>query len=842
MKFSLSWLKTHLDTDAPITMIADTLSSIGLEVEAIEDRAAGLAPFKIVRVIEAVQHPNADRLRVCRVQTAEGEVGVVCGAPNARTGMMAVFAPPGSVVPGSGMILKVGEIRGVASAGMLVSERELGLGEDHDGIIDLPSDAPLGMSYASWAGLDDPIIEIGVTPNRGDGFSVRGVARDLAAAGLGTLRPWSPAPVIGAGESLIGWRNEFPEACPLVVGRTVRGVKNGESPDWLKRRLTAIGLRPISALVDITNFFTIDLGRPLHVFDAGKVAGGVLTLRRGAADGERFAGLHGKEVIAGPEDCVIADARGAQSLAGIVGGEATSCDVATTDVFIECALFDRVRIALTGQRSGIHSDARQRFERGIDPSILPQALDAATAMIMSLCGGTPSDIVTAGSEPAWPRDAALRFARLESFGGHAVAPARAVAILQGLGFTPRRQDVDQVVVSVPPWRNDVAVTRSNYSYDPAIYTVNDPVSMLDPAPELSAERAHQAAAGAAAVAAEIDLIEEVLRINGLDQIAPVSLPAWSPVPQPTLTARQTRTMRARRVLAARGLDECVTFSFVAQAVAAQFGAVPEQLRVANPIAADLDQMRPTPLATLTLAAQSNVARGMADVALFEVGPGFTDATPSGQNLIAAGLRVGARPLSWLDADRTVDLWDAKSDLFAVLTELGVPLESLSVTAGAPAHFHPGQSGTVRQGPKTVLGYFGTLHPTVTARFDLPARSVGFELMLDAIADPKRRRKAAPDLSPLQPVRRDFAFVVDATVAAETLIRAVRGAERALITDVTLFDRYEGEHVAAGKVSLALAVTLQPREQSLTDAEIDAVAHKIIAAVSKATGGVLRGAA
>ncbi|GAA5264817.1 phenylalanyl-tRNA synthetase beta chain [Acidiphilium sp. MT5] len=842
MKFSLSWLKTHLDTDAPITVIADTLSSIGLEIEAIEDRAAGLAPFKIVRVIEAVQHPNADRLRVCRVQTAEGEVGVVCGAPNARTGMMAVFAPPGSVVPGSGMILKVGEIRGVASAGMLVSERELGLGEDHDGIIDLPSDAPLGMSYASWAGLDDPIIEIGVTPNRGDGFSVRGVARDLAAAGLGTLRPWSPAPVIGAGESLIGWRNEFPEACPLVVGRTVRGVKNGESPDWLKRRLTAIGLRPISALVDITNFFTIDLGRPLHVFDAGKVAGGVLTLRRGAADGERFAGLHGKEVIAGPEDCVIADARGAQSLAGIVGGEATSCDVATTDVFIECALFDRVRIALTGQRSGIHSDARQRFERGIDPSILPQALDAATAMIMSLCGGTPSDIVTAGSEPAWPRDAALRFARLESFGGHAVAPARAVAILQGLGFTPRRQDADQVVVAVPPWRNDVAVTRSNYSYDPAIYTVNDPVSMLDPAPELSAERAQQAAAGAAAVAAEIDLIEEVLRINGLDQIEPVSLPAWSPVPQPTLTARQTRTMRTRRVLAARGLDECVTFSFVAQAVAAQFGAVPEQLRVANPIAADLDQMRPTPLATLVLGAQSNVARGMADVALFEVGPGFTDATPSGQNLIAAGLRVGARPLSWLDADRTVDLWDAKADLFAVLTELGVPLESLSVTAGASAHFHPGQSGTVRQGPKTVLGYFGTLHPTVTARFDLPARSVGFELMLDAIADPKRRRKAAPDLSPLQPVRRDFAFVVDATVAAETLIRAVRGAERALITDVTLFDRYEGEHVAAGKVSLALAVTLQPREQSLTDAEIDAVAHKIIAAVSKATGGVLRSAA
>ncbi|HQT88075.1 MAG TPA: phenylalanine--tRNA ligase subunit beta [Acidiphilium sp.] len=838
MKFSLSWLKTHLDTDAPISVIAETLSSIGLEVEAIEDRAAGLAPFKIVRVIEAVQHPNADRLRVCRVQTDQGEVGVVCGAPNARTGMMAVFAPPGSVVPGSGMVLKIGEIRGVASAGMLVSERELGLGEDHDGIIDLPADAPLGMSYAHWAGLDDPIIEIGVTPNRGDGFSVRGVARDLAAAGLGTLRPWSPAPVLGVGESLVAWRNEFPDACPLVVGRTVRGVKNGESPDWLKRRLTAIGLRPISALVDITNFFTIDLGRPLHVFDAGKVTGGVLTLRRSA--GERFAGLNGKDVFAGADDCVIADAQGAQSLAGIVGGEATSCDAATTDVFIECALFDRVRIALTGQRSGIHSDARQRFERGIDPSILPQALDAATAMIMALCGGQPSEMVAAGAEPTWQRDATLRFDRLGSFGGHPVSTDRAVSILQDLGFVVRAQDADQVTVGVPPWRNDVAVTRSNYTYDPAIYAVNGPVSLLDPAPELAAERAQRAAAGAAAVAAEVDLLEEVLRIDGLDRVVPVSLPAMSAVPQPTLTARQTRTMRARRVLAARGLDECVTFSFVAQATAAQFGAVPERLRLANPIAADLDQMRPTPLATLALAAQTNAARGMTDVALFEVGPGFVDATPSGQNLIAAGLRLGATPLSWLDGDRALDVWDAKGDLFAVLAELGVPLDSLSVTAEAPRHYHPGQSGTVRQGPRVVLGYFGTLHPSIATAFDLPMRSIGFELMLDAIADPKRRRKAAPDLSPLQPVRRDFAFVVDAVVPAETVIRAVRGAERTLITEVRLFDRYEGEHVPSGKVSLAVAVTLQPREKSLTDAEIETVAGKITAAVAKTTGGVLRG--
>ena len=838
MKFSLSWLKTHLATDAPISVIAETLSAIGLEVESIEDRAAALAPFKIVRVLEAVPHPNADRLRVCRVQTEQGEVGVVCGAPNARTGMMAVFAPPGSVVPASGLVLKVGEIRGVASAGMLVSERALGLGEDHDGIIDLPADAPLGLSYARWAGLDDPVIEIGVTPNRGDGFSVRGVARDLAAAGLGTLRPWSPAPIAGEGDSLIAWRNNFPEACPWIVGRTVRGVTNRESPDWLKQRLTAIGLRPISALVDITNFFTIDLGRPLHVFDASKVAGGVLTLRRGTD--ERFAGLHGKEVLAGPEDCVIADQRGAQSLAGIVGGEATSCDHATTDVFIECALFDRVRIALSGQRSVIHSDARQRFERGIDPSILIQALDAATAMIIEMCGGAPSAMVTAGAEPAWQRNATLRFERLGSFGGHPVAAGRTVEILQGLGFVPRGQDQAQVTVSVPAWRNDVAVTCSNYTYDPAIYTLNGPLALLDPAPELNAARAEQAAAGAAAVAGEIDLIEEVLRIEGLDRVAPISLPPLSAVPQPTLTARQTRLMRARRLLAARGLNECVTFSFVAQAHAARFGPTPEGLRVANPIAADLDQMRPTPLATLALAAQANKARGIADVALFEVGPGFADASPTGQSLIAAGVRLGGTSLSWVAPERLIDVWDAKADLFAALSELGVPIDALSVTADAPGHYHPGQSGTVRQGPKIMLGHFGIMHPTVAAALDLPKNTACFELMLDAIADPKRRRKAAPDLAPLQPVRRDFAFVVDATITAEQVLRAVRGANRALITDVALFDRYAGEHVPDGKISLAVAVTLQPREKSLTDAEIDAVASRIIAATAKATGAMVRG--
>ena len=837
MKFSLAWLKTHLKTEASVERIAETLSAIGLEVEGIEDRAALLAPFRIARVIEAVPHPNADRLRVCRVDTGDGEVSVVCGAPNARTNMKGVFAAPGAFVPGTGITLKVGEIRGVASAGMLLSAREMGLGEDHTGIVDLPEDAPVGVAYATWAGLDDPVIEIGVTPNRGDAFAVRGVARDLAAAGLGALKPWSAPTIEGNGPSEVVWRNEYPEACPWVMGRTVRGVTNGESPDWLKRRLTAIGLRPINALADITNFFTIDLGRPLHVFDANKVTGGALVLRRGA--GESFRGLHGRDVTVDSEDCVISDAAGVQSLAGIVGGEATGCDGATTDVFIECALFDRIKIALTGQRTGIHSDARQRFERGIDPSLLPAGLDAATAMIMEICGGVPSEVSAAGAEPAWRRRASLRFARLAAFGGADIAPERAVDILRGLGFGVVARDSDSVTVDVPSWRNDVAAARSNYAYDPDIYFEGSLTGILDPSPDLNAEQVRKVREGALAMGAEMDLIEEVLRIDGLDLIVPVSLPEIPAVPRATLTPRQGRTVRARRRLAARGMAECVTFSFLDRASAAYFGATPEALALTNPIAADLDQMRPTPLATLALAAAKNVARGFTDLALFEIGPGFRDETPEGQDLIAAGVRAGATPLSWVSPARPVDVWDAKADALAVLAELGVPMEALSVSADAPGHYHPGRSGTVRQGPKTVLGHFGTLHPSLCAALDLPAASAGFEIMLDAIAEPKRRRKTAPALSPFQPIRRDFAFIVDEMVLAEAVLRAARGADRTLIAEVALFDRYVGDKLPGAKLSLAIAVTIQPRAATLTDAEIEAVSQKIVGAVTKATNATLR---
>ncbi len=816
MKFSLSWLKTWLETTATLDEILTTLSAIGLEVEGVENRAAGLEPFVIAEVIEAAPHPNADRLRACRVRAGGAEISVVCGAPNARTGMKAVFAPPGAFIPGTGITLKVGEIRGVKSEGMLVSFRELGLGEDHEGIIELPETAPVGKGYAAWAGLDDPVIEIAVTPNRGDALAVRGVARDLAAAGLGTLKSFSPKAIAGSGASRIYWRNEFAEACPWVLGRTVSGVSNGESPEWLRARLSSIGLRPINALVDITNFFTIDLGRPLHVFDADKVAGGMLTLRHGGA--ESFTGLHGKPVAVTGDDCVIADANGAQSLAGIVGGEATGCDEHTKNVFIECALFDRIYIAQAGQRHGIHSDARQRFERGIDSQLLPAALDAATAMVLTLCGGQPSAVTQAGARPDWRRRASLRFSRLKSFGGADVMPDEAVASLERLGFTVYRRDGAHVRMDVPSWRNDVSAPQS-----------------LDQA---EGPEAAKAAAGAAEIEPEVDLIEEVLRLRGLDAITPVSLPIQSIIPAAAITPKQARAALARRVLAARGLMECVTFSFLDHGTAALFGEAPAALRLANPIAADLNQMRATPLATLALAAARNAARGYPDLALFEIGPGY--AADASQTQIAAGLRTGATPLSALAASRKYDAMDAKADALAVLGALGVPLEAVTATPDAPDFYHPGQSATLRQGPKIALGTFGTLHPSVCARLDIAEGSAGFEIFLDAIAEPKRRKKAAPTLSPFQPIRRDFAFLLDAATPADSLVRAARGADRQFITAVTLFDRYEGKNLPSGKISLAVAVTIQPVEKTLTEAELDAISGKIVAAVAKATGGVLRG--
>ncbi|HEX4259682.1 MAG TPA: phenylalanine--tRNA ligase subunit beta [Acetobacteraceae bacterium] len=833
MKFTLSWLRTHLDTEAPVERIAETLDAIGLEVEHVEDRAAALSAFRIARVIEALPHPNADRLRVCRVDAGDGEVSVVCGAPNARTGMLGVFAPPGSYIPGTATTLKTGEIRGVTSAGMLLSAREMGLGDDHSGIMDLPADAPVGTPYPRWAGLDDPLIEIAVTPNRGDALSVRGVARDLAAAGLGTLRPWAAAAIEGRFPSPVAWAIEAAEACPWVLGRTVRGVGNGPSPRWLSARLESIGLRPISALVDITNFFTFDLGRPLHVFDAAKVRGGRLVMRAGA--GERFAALDGREYVVGQQDCVIADAAGVQSLAGVIGGAATGCDADTTSVFVECALFDPVSVARTGRRHGITSDARTRFERGVDPALLRPALDAAIAMIVDVCGGEASDVSEAGAEPEWQRRASLRFARLESFGGAAVPQAEAVGSLERLGFSMLARDAERVTVSVPSWRNDIAGIAADGRVGGGVgYNLGN--NALDPSPGLDAARLAVLEAARAETEPECDLIEEVLRLRGLDAVPPVSLPRAEAVPAATLTARQARTALARRVLAGRGLAECVTFSFLAHDRAALFGEAPESLRLRNPIASDLDQLRPSVIATLALAAARNAARGSVDVGLFEVGPAFLR---DGERLAAAGLRAGRTPRHWAEPSRGADAMDAKADVMAVLSALGVPLDALSVTADAPGFYHPGQSGVVRQGPRAMLATFGALHPAVLAAIDLPAPAAAFEVYLDAIADPKLRRRAPPELPAFQPVRRDFAFVVPGDVAADAVLRAARGAERTLIAGVRLFDVYAGEALGAGPKSLGVEVTFQPRERTLTDAEIEAACARVVAAVARATGAVLR---
>ncbi len=820
MKFSLAWLKTHLDTDAPLQTITDTLTQIGLELEGLENKGAALASFRIVHVREAVQHPNADRLRVCTVDTGSETVTVVCGAPNARTGMKAVLARPGDTVPHDGSVLKVGEIRGVKSQGMLMSTREMGLGDDHSGIVDLPADAPVGTSYAAWAGMDDPIIEIGVTPNRGDCFSVRGVARDLAAAGIGTLKPFAPAKITPAFEGGPRWQNDFPEACPWILGRAIRGVKNSASPKWLQDRLTSIGLRPINALVDVTNFFTIDLGRPLHVFDIGKLTGDVLTLRRGA--GETLAALNGKEYTLTSEDCAICDAAGVQSIAGVIGGEPTGCDEHTTEVFVECALFDPVRIALTGRRHQVVSDARQRFERGLDPALMPDAIEAATALIIELCGGEPGTVTGAGAEPAWQRDATMRFERIASFGGSDIGADEAVASLERLGFGVRHRDAHAVTVAVPSWRNDVAGAIA-----------------LDQSPDLDPAKAAAAAEGCTTIEPENDLIEEVLRLRGLDAVPAVSLPRSGPVPAATLTPRQTRTALARRTLAAQGLAECVTFSFMAAGEARPFGDTPDSLRLSNPIAADLDQLRPTPVATLAMAAKRNAARGYPDVALFEVGPAFDATALHGQRLVAAGVRAGASPRHWSGPVQGVDAMDAKADLWAAMAALELPLEGLMLTQDAPDYYHPGRSATVRQGPKNVLGRFGEIHPRVLNDLGLPAPMVAFELDLDAVSDPKRRRKSAPDLSAFQPVRRDFAFLVDTGIAADAVLRAAKGSERALIAGVALFDVYEGDKLAEGKKSLAIEVTFQPRERTLTDAEIEAACQKVIAAVAKSTGAVLR---
>jgi len=819
MKFTLSWLREHLDFTVSLDTILAKLNAIGLEVESVENPADSLKGFRVAKILEAHRHPDADRLQVCVVAAGGGyeKVQVVCGAPNARAGLHVIFAPPGTYIPGSDITIKAGKIRGQESGGMLCSLRELGLGAESDGIAELPETVVLGQSYADYAKLDDPVIDISITPNRGDALSVRGIARDLAASGLGHLKPWLVETVEGQFPSPINWDIQYESACPFIAGRLVRGVRNGPSPDWLRQRLESIGLKPISALVDITNYLTFDLGRPLHVFDAGKISGTTLSLARAAR--ETFGALDGRDLVLGTDDLVIVDSAGVQSLAGLIGGEATGVSDETVDVFIEAALFDPVRIALTGRRLGVHTDARQRFERGIDPALVLSGLEAATRLILDLCGGEASDVTSAGAIPVWQREAWLRFERLSSLGGADIAEEEATRILEHLGFEVRERAEGRSCFAVPSWRNDVATGVQ-----------------LDQAPHLDPDQAQSAASSVHAIEAENDLIEEVLRIHGLDSVPPLPLPLRTAIAAPAVTPAQKRLGDLRRLCALRGLVETVGFSFVSHEDALLFGGAPEGLRLLNPIASDLNQMRPTPLINLVRAWQHNAARGFNDAALFELGPCFH---ADGQKLVLAGLRGGETPRRPGVRAQAMTLWDAKADLMAALDALKLPADALSVTADAPGHYHPGRSGVVRQGPKTVLGCFGELHPRVTRAMGVDSTLVVFELFLDAVPLPKVKRRQPPALSAFQPISRDFAFIVAPGVDAQSVLKAARGAERALISDVSLFDIYEGGSLEPGHRSLGIDVTLQPVKASLTDEEIEAVSEKIIAAVAKATGATLR---
>lgn len=803
MKFTLSWLKDHLETAAGLDEIVARLTMIGLEVEGVEDPGAELAPFIVARVISAEKHPNADKLRVCMVDTGAGDpVQVVCGAPNARAGIAVVFAPPGTVIPASGAELKIGTIRGVESRGMMCSERELKLSDEHNGIIELPGDPAVGTSFAALAGLNDPVIEIAVTPNRADALGVYGVARDLAASGLGRLKTPPVAPVAGNGPCPAGVTLAFGATAPLCRSfalRLVRGVKNGPSPAWMQARLKAIGLRPINALVDITNYLTYDRSRPLHVFDAAKVKGD-LVVRRGVA-GETIEALDGRTYTVDEAMCVIADDNGLESIAGIMGGEATGCSEATTDVLIESALWDELAIAQTGRRLGLNSDARFRFERGVDPAFNLPGLELATRLVLDLCGGTPSDVVVAGATEFPLRTLEFPLAEVKRISGLELSPDEIAGFLTRLGFVV--EGTGPVVrVTVPSYRADIE--------------------------------------------GKADLVEEVVRLVGVDNIPLKPLARLKPVAGRVLTNAQVRGRAARRTLAARGLTEALTWSFISGAQAAAFGGGSKELALSNPIASDLSDMRPSLIPGLASAAKRNADRGLADVALFEIGQIFLSDAPEGQKRVAAGVRTGTAGLAgagrhWAGAAAPVGVFDAKADALAVLEACGAPVERVQITRDAPAWFHPGRSGTARLGP-LVLAWFGELHPNVLHLLDIEGPLAAFEVFHEAIPAPKARAtRAKPPLavSDLMPLSRDFAFIVDHGVAAADIIKAAAGADKALIGRVTVFDVYEGKGVEAGRKSVAIAVTLEPKKQTLTDTEIEAVTGRIVAAVEKATGGTLR---
>ncbi len=814
MKFTLSWLKDHLETDATLDQICERLTAIGLEVEDVDDKAA-YKPFVIAKILTAEQHPEADRLRVLSVDAGPNVNGgkplqIVCGAPNARAGLIGALARPGDYVPGLDVTLGVGKIRGVESHGMMCSEKELNMSDEHNGIIDLPENALVGTSFAAYAGLDDPIIEINLTPNRPDCTSIYGIARDLAASGLGTLKvPAAPALKL-EGETTVGLTIDLDDEklCPGFGLRLVRGVKNGPSPAWMQTRLKAIGLRPINALVDVTNYMTFDQGRPMHVFDAAKVKGD-LTVRR-ATEGETVLALDTREYKLGPNNVVIADDNGVESIGGIMGGEHSGCDENTVDVLIESALWDPINIAKSGRTLGIITDARYRFERGVDPEYMVPGLDRTTQLVLDLCGGTPAKEKIVGYKGFEAKTVDFPFSEVKRLTGLEVSTDESREILTRLGFTVEGQGggtSERVSVKVPSWRPDVD--------------------------------------------GKADLVEEVMRIHGVDNIKPEPLENLGTVNGKILTTLQIRTRTAKRALASRGMLEAVTWSFIPEDQAKLFGGGSAALKLANPIAADMSDMRPSLLPGLLTAAQRNADKGFGDVAIFEVSGTYENDTPEGQRRVAGGIRRGTASINgagrmWSNTTKgggkPVDVYDAKADALAVIEACGLPMGNVQIEQGGPSWYHPGRSGTIKMGPKVILGTFGEFHPKTLAALDVSGALAGFEIYLDAMPEPKKkatRTKPGLELSPFQVVKRDFAFVVGSEVEAGAIVKAATSADRKLITGVNVFDVFEGASLGEGKKSIAIEVLIQPVDKTLTDEDFEALTGKIVANVEKTTGGVLR---
>lgn len=801
MKFALSWLRQYLDTQATVAEIARTLTALGLEIEGVEDASAALKQFRVARVLTAEKHPQADKLQVLSVDTGDGApLQVVCGAPNARAGLVGVLGLPGAVVPANGMTLKVAAVRGVESNGMMCSSRELGLGDEHDGIIELPLDAPVGTSFADFLG-SDPVFDVAITPNRPDCMGVYGIARDLAAAGLGVLRPIAVAPVAGSFPCPVEIRTDDPEGCPAFHGRVIRGVTNGPSPKWLQDALKSAGQRPISALVDITNYVMLGYGRPAHAYDLAKLTGAVVA--RKARAGETALALNGREYALEPFMTVIADDAGVHDIAGIMGGEHSGCSDSTTDVLLEVAYFDPAAIARTGQALALTSDARGRFERGVDPTFLDTGMDILTALILEICGGEASEVVRAGAAPVAARTVSYETALAGRLGGVDVADAEQRRILRALGFEVEAAVHAPWTITVPAWRPDI-----------------------DGAP---------------------DIVEEVIRVHGLDAVPSTPLPRADGVARPTATPLQVLERRVRRAAAARGLNEAVTWSFLPEAEAAHFadeGVAPWVL--ANPISEDLKAMRPSLLPGLLSAVRRNLDRGAASVRLFELGRRYLRGAEgaSDERLSLAVVLAGERKARGWNSGKAVvfDAFDAKAEALALLAEAGAPVDNLQVMGEAGPQFHPGQSATLRLGPKTVLARFGLLHPATARAFDLTGPVAVVELFLDRIPAKKGAATfARPHYAPpaLQAVTRDFAFLVPVALAAGDLVRSVKGADKANIVAVRVFDDFRGQGVPEGQKSLALEVTLQPLDKSYDEAALKAIADRIVAAAAK-QGAVLRG--